>query len=159
MRLCKCHSLHRVYFYDAPPLTKTVHAPLQGGKVDLAEFLLAKNNQALHKALVRMGDLRFRGWQFKEKNIPKDCDQWNVTADDFQPVIQQKGVDMRIGLDIASLVLKKQVDMIAPVSGDSDFVPPIKFARREGVQIATVFLGHRVNQDLITHSDFMIELQ
>ena len=108
---------------------------------------------------LRMGDLRFRGWGFKEKNIPKNCDRWNVTADDLQPVIQQKGVDMRIGLDIASLVLKKQVDIIALVSGDSDFVPPIKFARREGVQVATVFLGHRVNQDLITHSDFMIELK
>jgi len=53
---------------------------------------------------------------------------------DFTPALQQKGVDMRIGLDIASITLKRQADAIIPVSGDADFVPAAKFARREGVR-------------------------
>ena len=36
---------------------------------------------------------------------------------------------MRVGLDIASLTLKKQVEVIVLVTGDSDFVPAMKFAR------------------------------
>jgi uncharacterized LabA/DUF88 family protein len=39
---------------------------------------------------------------------------------------------MRIGLDIASMTLKHQVDTLVLVTGDSDFVPAAKLARREG---------------------------
>ena len=45
----------------------------------------------------------------------------------------QKGVDMKIGLDIASLSYKKLVDQIVLISGDSDFVPAAKLARLEGI--------------------------
>ncbi len=40
---------------------------------------------------------------------------------------------MRIGLDIASLAYKKQIDQIILIAGDSDFVPAAKLARREGI--------------------------
>ena len=63
---------------------------------------------------------------------------------------------MRIGLDIASLALKQQVDILVLVTGDSDFVPPMKFARREGIQFAIVTLGHKVHQDLLEHVDFSL---
>jgi uncharacterized LabA/DUF88 family protein len=53
----------------------------------------------------------------------------------IEPNIRQKGVDMRIGLDIASLTLKKQVQVIVLVTADSDFIPAMKFARREGAQL------------------------
>lgn len=54
--------------------------------------------------------------------------------DDVSLDLRQKGVDMRIGLDIAALALKRFVNTIVLVSGDSDFVPAAKLARREGVQ-------------------------
>ncbi|MEJ1967108.1 MAG: NYN domain-containing protein [Rhizomicrobium sp.] len=53
-------------------------------------------------------------------------------ANDFVPNIQQKGVDLRIGLDIARLALREMVNIIVVVTGDSDLVPAFKFARREG---------------------------
>ncbi len=65
---------------------------------------------------------------------------------------------MRIGLDIASLTLKKQVDVLVLVSGDADFVPPMKFARREGVQFAVVTFGHKVHADLLEHADFALDI-
>lgn len=49
--------------------------------------------------------------------------------------LRQKGVDMRIGLDIAALALKRFVSTIVLVAGDRDFVPAAKLARREGLQI------------------------
>ena len=50
-----------------------------------------------------------------------------------------KGVDLRIGLDIARLSLRRLVDVIVVVTGDSDMVLAFKFARREGVR---VYLDH-----------------
>ena len=76
----------------------------------------------------------------------------------FVPDVHQKGVDMRIGLDIASLTLKKHVEIIVLVTGDSDFVPAMKFARREGAQLFLVPLGSRVTDDVREHCDLMLDM-
>ena len=60
---------------------------------------------------------------------------------------------MRIGLDIASITLKRQADVIILVSGDSDFVPATKFARREGVQFILDPLWQNIPPDLNEHID------
>lgn len=67
--------------------------------------------------------------------------------------LRQKGVDMRIGIDISSLTLKKQVDTIILVSGDSDFVPAAKLARREGIEFILDPLWQQINADLFEHID------
>ena len=64
---------------------------------------------------------------------------------------------MRVGLDIASLTLKKQVEVIVLVTGDSDFVPAMKFARREGAQLFLVTLGHKITDELREHADLALE--
>lgn len=63
---------------------------------------------------------------------------------------------MRIGLDIASLTLKKQASIIVLVTGDSDFIPAMKFARREGAQLVLVTLGHGVREEVYQHADIVI---
>lgn len=67
--------------------------------------------------------------------------------------LKQKGVDMRIGVDITSLTLKRQVDTIILVAGDSDFVPAAKLARREGIEFILDPLWQQVNADLFEHID------
>jgi uncharacterized LabA/DUF88 family protein len=67
--------------------------------------------------------------------------------------LRQKGVDMRIGIDISSLTLKKLVDTIVLVAGDSDFVPAAKLARREGIEFILDPLWQQVNSDLFEHID------
>lgn len=67
--------------------------------------------------------------------------------------LRQKGVDMRIGLDIASITLKKQAQTIILVSGDGDFVSAAKLARREGMQFILDPLWQSVNDDLFEHID------
>lgn len=57
----------------------------------------------------------------------------NLEEKHFMLDVTQKGVDMKIGVDIASLAYKGQVEKIVLISGDSDFVPAAKLARREGI--------------------------
>jgi uncharacterized LabA/DUF88 family protein len=70
--------------------------------------------------------------------------------------LRQKGVDMRVGLDIASIALKKQADTVILVTGDSDFVPAAKLARREGVEFIVDPLWQSVSDDLFEHVDGII---
>ena len=78
----------------------------------------------------------------------------SVGAQDIVPKVRQKGVDMRIGLDIASLALKRLVSTIVLVTGDSDFVPAMKLARREGLRVLLDPLGSsRVRPELKVHAD------
>jgi uncharacterized LabA/DUF88 family protein len=82
-----------------------------------------------------------------------DLSVGDLSDDDFTPALRQKGVDMRIGLDIASITLKRQADVIILVSGDADFVPAAKLARREGVQFILDPLWQNVPRDLFEHID------
>ena len=76
-----------------------------------------------------------------------------IGEQDVSLELRQKGVDMRIGLDIASMTLKRQVDTIVLVTGDSDFVPAAKFARREGVEFLLDPLWQQVSDGLSEHVD------
>lgn len=67
--------------------------------------------------------------------------------------LRQKGVDMRIGLDIASITLKRQASTIILIAGDADFVPAAKLARREGLQFILDPLWQSVADDLFEHID------
>lgn len=80
--------------------------------------------------------------------------RWRELADnDVSLDLRQKGVDMRIGLDIAALTLKRFVSTTILVSGDSDFVPAAKLARREGLQFILDPLWQDINKDLFEHID------
>ena len=157
--------LHRIYFYDAPPLRSIERKPLAGGNIMFSETRLARDNQRLHKELrgmpfvaLRMGDLRFRGWTLNAHRLPADQTELSITSDHLVPNVHQKGVDMRVGLDIASLALKKHVDVIVLVTSDSDFVPAMKFARREGAQLFLVWLGHKIVNEMREHADLVLEM-
>lgn len=67
--------------------------------------------------------------------------------------VNQKGVDMKIGVDIASLAYKKQVDKIVLISGDSDFVPAAKLARREGIDFVLDPMWVDIKPELFEHID------
>ncbi len=81
-----------------------------------------------------------------------------MREDDVTLGLRQKGVDMRIGLDIASMMLKHQVDTIILVTGDSDFVPAAKLARREGVEFLLDPLWQRVGDELTEHVDGVVSV-
>ena len=77
----------------------------------------------------------------------------DITEKDFSITLGQKGVDMKLGLDIASLAYKKQVDQIVLISGDSDFVPAAKLARREGIDFILDPMWAKIKDTLSEHID------
>lgn len=72
--------------------------------------------------------------------------------------LRQKGVDMRISLDIASITLKRQADTIILVTGDSDFAPATRLARREGMEVILDPLWRNVSADLYEHVDGIVSV-
>ena len=77
----------------------------------------------------------------------------DLSESDLVLNMRQKGVDMKIGLDIASLAYKKLADQIVLISGDSDFVPAAKLARVEGIDFIVDSMGMKINDNLIEHID------
>ncbi|MDD0813817.1 NYN domain-containing protein [Curvibacter sp. HBC28] len=88
------------------------------------------------------------------RQLQKACAFWQgLQVGDVALGLRQKGVDMRIAIDIASLTLKKQAGTIVLVAGDSDFVPAAKLARREGMEFILDPLWQSINDDLFEHID------
>jgi uncharacterized LabA/DUF88 family protein len=157
-------SLMRVYFYDAPPASGKLTNPISGVVVDLASHADHAKNLSLQQSVemqsdvaLREGETAVHGWALGDaalRDIVKHGAR-TLTANDLVPNIEQKGVDLRIGLDIARLSLCKLVDIIVVVTGDSDMIPAFKFARREGVRVYLDHLGHSVKRDLKAHTDLV----
>src|SRR5688572_19230804 len=156
--------LHRIYFYDAKPLEEIARIPLSDEIIDFGSSAAAFHNRQIQSALIqrpfyalRFGELLHEGWRLRRRVLQKQGPRIEIGSDDIEPSIRQKGVDMRIGLDIASLTLKKQVQLIVLVTADSDFVPAMKFARREGAQLVLVTLGHGIRPGLREHADLVVD--
>lgn len=157
--------LYRCFFYDARPYAKKAHRPVSGRSIDYRQSPEAQFRLALFDLLrrrpnfaVRLGEVaRDRAWVLKDdvqrRLLDGSRSASELSDDDFEPGFRQKAVDMRIGIDIASLALKKQVDTIVFVAGDADFVPAAKLARREGIRIVLDPLWRNVSPDLFEHID------
>jgi uncharacterized LabA/DUF88 family protein len=74
---------------------------------------------------------------------------------DFTPDFEQKGVDMRIGLDMANFSAERSVDRIILVSGDTDCLPAMKHCRISGLQIVLISFPKQIAPELLWHSDFV----
>ncbi|MBI5364378.1 MAG: NYN domain-containing protein [Planctomycetes bacterium] len=103
---------------------------------------------------LRRGEIALRGWRIRPGALRSiAATRRGLVACDLIPHIEQKGVDLRIGLDIARLALRQHVETIVVVTGDSDLVPAFKFARREGLRVFLDHLGAPVRRELKAHVD------
>ena len=67
---------------------------------------------------------------------------------------------MRIGLDIATYATNQSVERIILITGDTDCLPALKFARIAGLQIVLIqFPQQRFAQELLWHSDFQRQIK
>ena len=146
----------RFLYYDCAPYRGTVKLPVSGN-----DHIFDKSDAWLHELAkkdlfaIRRGVLKFRGWN--PKRIPVSSK--TLTDKDFAPNFEQKGVDMRIGLDVATYATSRLVDRLILVSGDTDCIPAMKLARIHGVQIVLVtFPKRNVSGELLAHCDFRREV-
>ncbi|MEN0106817.1 MAG: NYN domain-containing protein [Pseudomonas sp.] len=145
--------LYRIFFYDCPPLNNKQHNPISHQLVDFSKSKEAIFRTELHAYLLSKRKLALRlghlskdvKWTIKPNKIAMllkgQIQATDLTADDVRIDIKQKGVDMRIGVDVAALSFKKQVDQIVLIAGDADFVPAAKLARREGMTLSLTRCG------------------
>lgn len=158
--------LYRIFYYDCPPISKKMYHPALKTEIDFSKTTLCKWYETFMNEMVKKRKVALRLGRLSEENasyilngnmVKKLCDGElkfeNLTDKDFTLDVRQKGVDMKIGVDIASLSYKKQVDRIVLIAGDSDFVPASKLARREGIDFILDPLWNHINPDLREHID------
>jgi uncharacterized LabA/DUF88 family protein len=156
--------VYRVLYYDAPPFEGQTRNPVDGSILDFSTTPQARLNRQLIDSLelkpdfaVRRGMIIHTGWKLGRAALRSLSKKPRaVTAQDFVPDMGQKGVDIKIGLDIALLSVKRIVDTIVLITGDSDFVPVMKFARTEGIKVYLEPMGHGIRRELKAHADFVL---
>lgn len=157
--------LYRIFFYDCPPLEKKMHNPVSKQAVDFGKSAEATFRLALHehlrgmrKVALRLGHLSaYTQWTIKPAKVAEllsgRIQMGDLSPEDVTVDIRQKGVDMRIGVDVSSLAFKKQVDQIVLIAGDADFVPAAKQARREGIDFILDPMWQPIPPNLNEHID------
>jgi uncharacterized LabA/DUF88 family protein len=111
----------------------------------------------MRKVALRMGELADRQrWKLRpeatRRLLMKSISREELIESDVVYDAEQKGVDVKLALDIASLAYKRLVDRIVLISGDSDFVPAAKLARREGIDVILDPLWAPVRPSLVEHA-------
>jgi uncharacterized LabA/DUF88 family protein len=165
------HYLYRTFYYDSAPLDLNIHKPLvEAGETNKrieyfgrkpenkcrVEFLELLRTQ--RKVALRLGEIKHqKTWKIKDKVISELLEGGrevkDLTNDDFYFESKQKGVDIKLGLDIASLSYEKLVDQIVLIAGDSDFVPAAKLARMKGIDFVLDCLKNNIDPALNEHID------
>jgi uncharacterized LabA/DUF88 family protein len=161
------YSLYRIFYYDCYPLTKKVHnivtkKSIDFSKTKVAEFRMKffEELKKKRKVALRLGILKDTNEWVLKRGVLKDLlngtkEIKDVAEEDVEFKVSQKRVDMKIGIDIASLTYKNHVDRIILISGDSDFVPAAKIARREGIDFILDNMGSNIDPALHEHIDGM----
>lgn len=128
--------LYRIYYYDATPFEGDSHNPITNRpfsfkKTPQYQFRhnLFSELKKQRKIALRLGFLKnsSKDWVIWAKHtkalIKGEIQISDLTPDDIEYPLNQKAVDMKIGLDIATLAFKEQVTQIILIAGDSGFCP------------------------------------
>jgi len=165
--ICPEDRLFRIYYYDATPFDGKKTNPLSNKEIDFknsttySNIVVFQNGLARSKKVAfRKGHLAFRGWKIKNLKDFRDKIDKNIkiSEKDLAPALEQKMVDIKIGLDIAWLSMKRIVDRIIIVTSDSDFIPVMKFARKEGMEVILCSIDKEFKKELLEHVDEFMEL-
>ena len=172
------YDLYRIFYYDCLPYDKKQHNPVNGRSIDFKktdqykfQISFFEELKKKRKIALRLGVLEDnKKWIIKPSKtkllLNKTIGVDDLSEDDVQFDFTQKMVDIKIGLDIASITLKKQVDQIILISGDSDFVvidemcpdfvPAAKLARREGIDFLLDPMWNPIKPHLFEHIDGLV---
>ncbi len=139
------YRLLRVYYYDSPPLMK--HKDLTEKEIEFARkrqsFLDSLNS--LKNFEVVLGRIQYKG---RNKYTGK-------------LITVQKGVDVRMAIDIIDFAEKRVTDAILLVTGDSDLIPAIKSAKTKGVNVLLAMFSNKKSKlvrELRNSADIVIQI-
>lgn len=154
----------RIFYYDSYSSGGRAWHPVTKKVMELSDLPPAKARARFLNELgqmdliaLRCGQTRFRGWRLSDRYLSQLTHGTlrRPEAQDYELRFEQKGVDMRIGIDVATLALNRSVDRIIVVTNDTDLIPALKAARRWGVQVVLAQIGSfNVHPDLVEDADF-----
>jgi len=158
--------LYRIFYYDCPPMKRVMIHPLTGEEVNFSEGAQTKWANDFYdelstkiKVALRMGELAegVANYVLKQSSLNDILSRRrsvdNLTKNDFYVDVKQKGVDMRIGLDAASISAGRYANQIVLIAGDSDFQPVAKTVRRNGVDFILDPMKQSPKKSLLAHVD------
>lgn len=156
---------YRILYYDCKLYRGDQKYPISGRPLVMnssSEWLKTLARKQLFA--VRLGEMQWRGWKLKQDTIKElSVHDRELTDYDFEWDISQKGVDMKIGLDIAVLADNEVVCNLVIVTADNDIIPAIKHGRKQGMQIILAVLPNEAknrNMDqLREHADFIRDIK
>ena len=153
-------TLFRILYYDCEQFAGSVKLPVSGNTKSYpggSPFLSDLAREEL--VAVRRGILKSRGWERRPSSLKSGAPSVALTDADFQAKWEQKGVDLRIGLDIVTMTESRAADLIVLLTGDTDLIPAMKLARGRGLQLAGLDLPNRkIVPELKPHLDFFRNL-
>lgn len=162
--LQKDEEIYRIFYYTAEPLSlewelknnkddkvkKSLQDlkdsnPEKWDKMERINRMVSENTKQIAFKdffAVRLGKLRFQGF-INEKTI-----------------MNQKQVDMLLGLDIAHVSYQRLVDRILVFCKDTDIVPALKCARINGLQVCLAHIkeGFAIAAEIKKHVDMIREI-
>lgn len=152
--------LFRIQYFDCEPFQGSVKLPVSGKtKVYAGGNPLLSDLAREELVAVRRGVLKFRGWERTKASLNAAKAPAALTDADFQAKWEQKGVDLRIGLDIVTMTESRGAELIVLLTGDTDMIPAMKLARGRGLQLAGLDLPNRkIIPELKPHLDLFRQL-
>ena len=157
--------LFRIFFYDTPVFTQRVTLPVSRQSIDLSkskegQFRAAfqRQLQRKRKLAVKLGEpMNVESWKLNEdamadllgKKITVD----DLADEDFSPDSNPKGIELRMGVDLASLAYKRQVQQVVLLTGDGAFSSAAELLRHEGIDVVLDPMWQNISEDLFSYID------
>ena len=153
----KQEELTRVFYYDCRPYQGEAQLPVSGESYHFKSGGGWLDELASRDYLcVRTGMLKFRGWKPKMLPMPTH----GLTDQHFRPDFEQKGIDLRLGLDLAHVIEKNAADRVVLVAADTDLIPAMSLARTSNVQLIGIdFPNAPLHGEILSHFDVMREVE
>lgn len=125
----------RTYYYHCPPYTSPRPTDDELRRSEAKERFFSALT-TLPRFQLRLGHLMYRG-----------------TDENGKPIFIQKLVDIMLGTDLVLLSATQQITRAILLTGDSDFVPAVEAAKRQGT-LVTLYHGPMTNAKFSTvHRD------
>lgn len=161
--------LFRIFFYDCLPFDGERIHPATSLRVNYKDNEFNTKRSDFLKELAqrdfiafRKGRLSHKGWKLRSGVLDAVLSgkKESITAEDVIEDFQQKRVDMKMGLDVAWMSSRRLVEKIILIGSDTDYIPAMKHARREGTQVIIIGFPNPKNDgkpdmhpELMEHAD------
>lgn len=139
-------SNHQIYYYTTKIKQPSYKIPVQ--LTEKLDKISSENRQWIAQLVnqkiivIKAGHLKVR-----ESSACIHCGKKTL-------VLQEKGVDVRVAVDLLQSADSKQQTVL--ISSDSDIVPSLQATKKLGGEIVYVCPANRVNRSLVAHSTKVI---